>query len=104
MCSSSVRKSLFVVGIPIYISEDEKQVEEFYTNLASRYNRPIELIKDRYTKGAPGSWAGNPDEIIERFQFYIDMGFEYFQVLFDGYDSKIISYSKDFAEKIMNRL
>ncbi|NHJ84123.1 MAG: TIGR03560 family F420-dependent LLM class oxidoreductase [Asgard group archaeon] len=101
---SSVRKSLFVVGIPIFVTEDEKQIEEFYLSLASRYNRPIDMIKERYTKGAPGSWAGNPDEIIERFQFYINMGFEYFQVLFDGYDSKIINYSNDFAEKIMNRL
>ncbi|NHJ04568.1 MAG: TIGR03560 family F420-dependent LLM class oxidoreductase [Candidatus Heimdallarchaeota archaeon] len=101
---SDVRKSLFVVGVPIYVSESDEEINQFMGELAKRHNRTIEQIREHYSSGFPGSWAGKPEEVIERFQHFIDMGFEYFQVLFNGFDEKIVDYSKDFAEMVMKKL
>ena len=101
---SDVKKSLFVVGVPIYVSESENEITKFMTKLAKKHNRTLEQIQNHFSGGFPGSWAGKPEELIERFQHFIDMGFEYFQVLFDGFDEKIIDYSTDFAELVMRKL
>ncbi len=100
---SDVKKSLFVVGIPVFVTESKEELDGFLKELAERYSRPLKQIKARFSSGGPGVWAGTLEEIIERFQYYIDMGFEYFQVLFNGHDEKIVDYSKDFAEKVMKK-
>lgn len=101
---SDVRKSLFVVDVPVYVSESDEEINQFMGELAKRHNRTIEQIREHYSGGFPGSWAGKPEEVLERFQHFIDMGFEYFQVLFNGFDEKIVDYSIDFAEMVMKKL
>ena len=101
---SKIKKSLFAVGVPIYVSESKKETDDFMEKLGKRFNLSKEKVIEHYSGGAPGSLAGKPEEVIERFQYYIDMGFEYFQVLFDGHDEKIVDYSKDFAELVMKKL
>ena len=101
---SEVKKSLFVVGVPIYVTESNDDLDNFMTALGKKFNRTKEQIWEHYSGGFPGSWAGKPEEVIERFQYFIDMGFEYFQVLFDGFDEKIVDYSKDFAELVMKKI
>ena len=101
---SDVKKSLFVVGVPIFVSESDDEISQFMSELGKKHNRTIEQIREHYSGGFPGSWAGTPEEVQERFQYFIDMGFEYFQVLFNGFDEKIVDYSKDFAEMVMKKL
>jgi alkanesulfonate monooxygenase SsuD/methylene tetrahydromethanopterin reductase-like flavin-dependent oxidoreductase (luciferase family) len=54
--------------------------------------------------GWPGSWVGDADEIRERFQHFIDMGFDYFQVMFPGLGEDYVDASKTFSQKVMKKL
>lgn len=99
-----IGKSLFAVGIPIFVSKSEEEIEDYLKGIAERYNRPLEAVKERITKDAPGSWVGFPEEIIERFEYLNSLGFDSYQVMFAGFDERIVQYSKDFAELVMKKM
>ncbi|MCE7746668.1 MAG: LLM class flavin-dependent oxidoreductase [Candidatus Heimdallarchaeota archaeon] len=99
-----VGKSLFAVGIPIFVSKSEEEIENYLKGIAERYKRPLEAIKERIKQDAPGSWVGFPEEIIERFEYLNSLGFDSYQVMFAGFDEKIVKYSQDFAELVMKKL
>ncbi|MBK5115035.1 MAG: TIGR03560 family F420-dependent LLM class oxidoreductase [Candidatus Heimdallarchaeota archaeon] len=99
-----IGKSLFAVGIPIFVSKSEEEIEDYLKGIAERYDRPLEAIKERIKQDAPGSWVGFPEEVIERFEYLNSLGFDSYQVMFAGFDEKIIKYSQDFAELVMKKL
>jgi len=101
---NEIGKSLFAVGSAIFISESEKEVEVYLNDIAKRYDRPVDELKERLSQHAPGSWVGHPDDLIERFRHLNEMGFDYFQVMFPGHDEKIVEASKIFAEKVMKKI
>lgn len=99
-----IGKSLFAVGVPIFVSKSENEIENYLKGIAERYKRPLEAIKERIKQDAPGSWVGFPEEVIERFEYLNSLGFDSYQVMFAGFDEKIVKYSKDFAELVMKKL
>jgi len=101
---NDIGKSLFAVDSAIFISESEEEVEAYLKDAAKRYDRPIKDLKERLSQHAPGSWVGHPDDLIERFKYLNEMGFDYFQVMFPGHDESIVEASKVFAEKVMKKI
>ena len=57
-----------------------------------------------FQDGEPGSWAGNPDKVCERFRYYIDMDFDFFQVMFPGFSDDYVETSRRFAERVMKKI
>ncbi|MHA1577375.1 MAG: hypothetical protein ACTSU3_08435, partial [Candidatus Thorarchaeota archaeon] len=53
---------------------------------------------------APDSWVGYPEEVIERFEHFIGLGFDFFQVMFPGVGSDYVEASKNFARLVMKKL
>ncbi|MCK5046657.1 MAG: TIGR03560 family F420-dependent LLM class oxidoreductase, partial [Candidatus Heimdallarchaeota archaeon] len=101
---NDIGKSLFAVGIPIFVSKSEEEIETYLKGIAEKYNRPLDTIKERIKQDAPGSWVGFPEDVIERFEYLNSLGFDSYQVMFAGFDEKIVKYSQDFAELVMKKL
>ncbi|MFW9800091.1 MAG: LLM class flavin-dependent oxidoreductase, partial [Candidatus Thorarchaeota archaeon] len=100
-----VGKSLFAMtygGVLVTESDDDK--EAFFERISEGFGRPIEEARERYQDGLPGSWIGNPDEVIERFQYFIELGFDYFQVMFPGLGEDYVEASRIFSEKVIKKL
>jgi F420-dependent oxidoreductase-like protein len=93
-----IGKSLFRWNSAIFVSESEEELVEFYIQEAKKWNVPVELYKGLFQDNEPGSWVGNPDEVCERFRYYVDMGFEFFQVMFPGFREGYVEASRRFAE------
>ena len=64
----------------------------------------MDEVRKQYDDDEPGSWIGNPDDVKERFQYYIDMGFDFFQVIFPGLGDDYVEASRRFAESVMKKL
>jgi len=99
-----VGKSLFVMTYGVFVTESDEEREAWFAKVSEEFRKPIEVVKERYQDEWPGSWIGNPDEIRERFQHFIDMGFDYFQVIFPGYGEDYVDASRTFSEKVMKKL
>jgi len=48
--------------------------------------------------------VGYPEEVTERFKFFIDLGFDYFQVMFPETGDEALKASQAFAKLVMNKL
>ncbi|NHJ48927.1 MAG: TIGR03560 family F420-dependent LLM class oxidoreductase [Asgard group archaeon] len=101
---NEIGKSLFAVGVPLFVSESQDEIEKHKEDLSKRYNMPLEDLKERLKQGAPGSWIGTPEDLIERFEYLNGLGFTYYQVMFPGHDESIVPASKKFAELVMKKL
>lgn len=102
---NEIGKSLFASVWPgVFVTESEDKLAAHFSKTANLFEMTIEGIKEFFTTGAPGAWAGYPEEVVERFQYFIDMGFDYFQVMFPGIGEDYIQASKIFAEKVMKKL
>ncbi|MBN1330564.1 MAG: LLM class F420-dependent oxidoreductase [Candidatus Heimdallarchaeota archaeon] len=101
---NDIGKSLFAVGIPLFVSESQEEIDAYFKKAATQFNRSIDQIKERVRQDAPGSWVGLPEDLIERFRYLISLGFNYFQIMFPGYDKSIIKASQLFAELVMKKL
>ncbi|NHK31576.1 MAG: TIGR03560 family F420-dependent LLM class oxidoreductase [Asgard group archaeon] len=101
---NEIGKSLFAVGIPIFVSKSQDEIDKYLEEVSKRYNRPLEEIKERLKQDAPGSWVGFPEDLTERFEYLINIGFTYFQVMFSGFDESIIPASKNFADLVIRKL
>jgi alkanesulfonate monooxygenase SsuD/methylene tetrahydromethanopterin reductase-like flavin-dependent oxidoreductase (luciferase family) len=100
-----VGKSLFVAPWPgLFLSEFEEEIEAYISQTAERFQKTIEETREYYYAGYPGSWIGYREDVIERFQYIIGLGFDYFQVMFPGIGEDYIKASNMFAEKIMKKL
>ena len=100
---AEVGKSLFAFA-GIFVTESEDALEAHLAQRSKRNNMPIAKLAELFRKDAPGSWVGYPEEVVERFQFLIDLGFDYFQVTFPGIDEEALSASQAFAELVMKKL
>lgn len=98
-----VGKSLFAFA-GIFVTESEEELKDHLTKRSKRNNIPVEKLKESFHKDAPGSWVGYPEEVVERFRFFINLGFDYFQVMFPGIDEEALKASQAFAELVMKKL
>lgn len=98
-----VGKSLFASS-GIFAAESEEELEAHLAGRSKRNNIPVTKLKEMFRKDAPGSWVGYPEEIIERFRFFIDLGFDYFHVLFPGINEDALKASQAFAGLVMSQL
>jgi F420-dependent oxidoreductase-like protein len=101
----AVGKSLFAQGWPgVYVTDDEEELEQHLKwrsdNLGSSKEEVLELARSN----APGSWVGYPEELLERFEYLIGLGFDFFQVMFPGIDLDYVDAQKKFAELVMKKL
>jgi F420-dependent oxidoreductase-like protein len=98
-----VGKSLFAYG-GVFVTESEEELNNHLTERAKRNNLPIEKLKELLQKDAPGSWIGYPEEVTKRFQYFINLGFDYFQVRFPGIDEGTLKASQLFAKLVIKNL
>jgi F420-dependent oxidoreductase-like protein len=84
-----------------FVSNDEKELEEYIAELASRQKKTVQKLKEEWNKH-PGSFIGFPDEVIERYNFLIELGFTYFQIVFPY--GKDVESSKRFADLVMKNI
>ena len=92
----SVGKSFFA---NVLVCETEDQINDFYIKVARQRNISVEDFKKRLGNGA---FIGTPEEVQNRFQHLIDLGFSYFQIVYPyGLD---YTASNDFARLVMNKL
>ncbi|MHA1908979.1 MAG: TIGR03560 family F420-dependent LLM class oxidoreductase [Candidatus Thorarchaeota archaeon] len=101
----SVGKSLFAQGWPgVFVTKDEDTLENQWTERARLLDRSKEEVMEFAKANAPGSWVGYPEEVIERFEYFIGLGFDFFQVMFPGLDRDYIETSKSFADLVIKKL
>jgi F420-dependent oxidoreductase-like protein len=98
-----VGKSLFAYA-GVFVTESEEELNNHLMERAKRNNLPIEKLKELFQKDAPGSWVGYPEEVTKRYQYFIDLGFDYFQVMFPGVNEETLKASQAFAELVMKKL
>ncbi|UCE11258.1 MAG: TIGR03560 family F420-dependent LLM class oxidoreductase [Candidatus Thorarchaeota archaeon] len=101
----SVGKSLFAQGWPgVFVSTDEEELELHWTRRSEILGTPREKAIENANAHAPGSWVGYPEELTERFEYLIGLGFDFFQVVFMGLSQDYIDSSKAFSELVMKRI
>ncbi len=100
---AEVGKSLLAFA-GIFVTESEDELNTHLARRSKRNNMPVAKLEELFRKDAPGSWVGYPEEVVERFQFLVDLGFDYFQVTFPGIDEEALRASQAFAELVMKKL
>ena len=101
---SEITKSLFTAWPSVFIAESEEDLEAHFTYRADQRKMSIDEVKEFLSKDFPGSWVGYAEDVRDRFQYFIDLGFEYFQVSFPGLGDDYILNSQRFAREIMSKL
>jgi F420-dependent oxidoreductase-like protein len=97
-------KSLFG-GFPgVFVSESEQEIDAHLSKVASKRDLSVKALKEKLEEGAPGSWIGFPEQLRERFRHFIDLGFDYFQVIFPGHEEDTLKASHDFAKLVMRHV
>ncbi|MDH5450336.1 MAG: LLM class F420-dependent oxidoreductase [Candidatus Bathyarchaeota archaeon] len=99
-----VGKSLFAGWPGVFVTESQEEIHDHLTQRSKRNNISIEKLNELLRKDAPGSWVGYPEEVIDRFQFLIGLGFDYFQVMFPGINEETLKASRAFTELVMKKL
>jgi alkanesulfonate monooxygenase SsuD/methylene tetrahydromethanopterin reductase-like flavin-dependent oxidoreductase (luciferase family) len=100
-----VGKSLFAQGWPgIFVTKDEDELNSHWKMRAEILDRPIDEVKGWAASNAPGSWVGYPEELIERFEYLIGLGFDFFQVMFMGLDEDYIKSTRSFHDWVIMKL
>ncbi|MFX1512175.1 MAG: LLM class F420-dependent oxidoreductase [Promethearchaeota archaeon] len=99
-----VGKSLFATMPSVFVTDSEEELKAHFTLRAQRNNISVEKVKEVSRQYAPGTWIGYPEEVIERFQYLIELGFDYFQVCFPGFNEEAFNESQKFAKLVMNNL
>lgn len=99
----SVGKSL-VCEPHVFVTDSEEELATHVKKQADLLNMSVEKVTESFRQHAPGSWVGYPEEVVERFQFFIDLGFDYFQVMFPGINEESLKASQKFAELAMKNL
>jgi F420-dependent oxidoreductase-like protein len=100
-----VGKSLFAQGWPgIFVTNNESELEKHLKWRSDILGSTKEEVLEHARSNAPGSWVGYPEEVIERFEYLIGLGFDFFQVMFPGIDSDYIVAQREFAQLVMKKL
>ncbi len=100
-----IGKSFMASGWPgVFVSEEEDQLREQWESRGKFLGISVDAAKERATAKAPGSWVGYPEEVLERFEYLIGFGFDFFQVAFPGLGSDYIEASKRFYELVIRKL
>ena len=99
-----VGKSLFAGWPGIFVTESHEELHDHLIQRSKQNNMSLEKLTDLLREHAPGSWVGHPEYVIERFEFLIGLGFDYFQVMFPGINEETLNASRVFAELVMKRL
>ena len=84
-----------------FVAETEKELDQYIAKVAERYHTTPDKIKQSFSSH-PGSFIGYPEEVIERYRFLADMGFEHFQIVFPY--KKEIEMSTRFADQVIKKL
>jgi F420-dependent oxidoreductase-like protein len=102
---NDVGKSLFAQGWPgVFVTKDEDELGEHWKKRAEILDRPLEDVVEYAKTNAPGSWVGYPEDLIERFEYLIGLGFDFFQVMFPGLGEDYIKCSQSFADLVIKKL
>jgi F420-dependent oxidoreductase-like protein len=100
-----VGKSLFAQGWPgIFVTDNEDELQEHIRWRAESLDASKEEVMEHARSNAPGSWVGHPEDLIERFEYLIGLGFDFFQVMFPGIGDDYIKASNNFAKLVMKKL
>lgn len=84
-----------------YVTEDEDELQKYFQHYALERNKTVEEVKEQMM-AFPGSFIGLPEQVIERYQYLIDLGFSYFQVIFPF--GKEVDMSQKFADLVMKKI
>lgn len=87
---------------PIWIGENEDEVETYLETRAKRANISLSELKKRlYHPDYPGGWMGTPEQVRDRIEYMQSIGFDYFflQQPFDLSSSQI----DKFADLVMKK-
>ncbi|MHA1958371.1 MAG: hypothetical protein ACW968_15770, partial [Candidatus Thorarchaeota archaeon] len=102
---NEVGKSLFAQSWPgVFVSDSEEIINAELSRRAENSEKTIEEIRNQHRKDAPGSWVGYPEEVRERFEYLIGLGFDFFQVMFPGIGEDYVNASREFAKHVINKL
>jgi len=100
-----VGKSLFAQGWPgVFVTDNEDDLEQHINWRMDNLGASREDVLEYAQRNAPGSWIGYPEELIERFEYLIGLGFDFFQVMFPGLEKDYIKSEKSFAELVKKKL
>jgi F420-dependent oxidoreductase-like protein len=100
-----VGKSLFAQGWPgVYVTDSEDDLEKHLKWRVENLQSTKEEVLEHARSNAPGSWVGYPEEVIERFEYLIGLGFDFFQVMFPGIDDDYLDAQKKFSKLVMKKL
>lgn len=100
---NEVGKSL-VCGPFVFVTDSEEELRAHLAEKAREDNMSVEEYVALSRQHAPGSWVGYPEDIIERLQFFIGLGFDYFQVMFHGINEEALKNSQKFVKLVMKKL
>jgi len=99
-----VGKSLFAGWPSIFVTDSKEELTNHIAQRAKQENKSIEYLEKEFREYAPGSWVGYPEEVIQRFQYLIGMGFDYFQVMFPGVNEEVLKASQNFVKLVMKKI
>jgi F420-dependent oxidoreductase-like protein len=100
-----VGKSFFAQGWPgVFVTKDEDELNNHWKQRAEILMRPIDDVMEYAKSNAPGSWVGYPEDLIERFEYLIGLGFDFFQVMFLGLGDDYIRSTQSFADWVIKNL
>jgi hypothetical protein len=86
------------------VTKDEDQLNEHWKKRAEILDQPIDEVVEYAKSNAPGSWVGYPEDLIERFEYLIGLGFDFFQVMFPGLGEDYIALTQSFSDWIIKKL
>jgi len=102
---SDVGKSLFAQGWPgVFVTVSEEELEEHLKWRSDNLGVPKDKVLEYATDNAPGSWIGYPEELLERFEYLVSLGFDFFQVMFPGIGTDYLEAQEKFAKLVIKKL
>jgi F420-dependent oxidoreductase-like protein len=100
-----VGKSLFAQGWPgVFVTDDDEELEAHLKWRMDNLGTSREEVLEYARRNAPGSWVGYPEEVIERFEYLISLGFDFFQVMFTGLEKDYLKSVESFSKLVMKKL
>jgi F420-dependent oxidoreductase-like protein len=100
-----VGKSLFAQGWPgVFVTNSEDELEAHIKWRCDNLKASREKVLEYARGSAPGSWVGYPEELIERFDYLISLGFDFFQVMFPGLGEDYLDSCRRFSRLVKAKL
>ena len=86
----------------MHVLETEEELDKHIEKMSKRANITKEELKKRlYDHEYPGAWIGLPEQVRDRIQHMIDLGFDYFNIMLPYPDE--IEASSKFYELVINK-